>query len=42
MEVQSSVVAACMGGREMQRCQWLAGPGPQVWVSLMPPQCAAD
>ena len=29
MEVQSSVVAACMGEREMQWCRWLAGPRPQ-------------
>ena len=42
MEVQSSVVAACMGEREMQWCRWLAGPRPQVWVNRMPPQCTAD
>ena len=30
IEVQSSVVAACMAEQEMQWYQWLTKPGPQV------------
>ena len=41
MEVRSSVVAACMGEREVQWCRWLTRPGPQVWVGRVPPQCTA-
>ena len=33
IEVQSSVVAACMGEQEMQWHQWLTKPRPQVQVS---------
>ena len=42
VEVQSSVVAACMGDQEMQWYQWLNKPRPQVLVSRMPYQCTAD
>ena len=42
IEVQSSVVAACMGEQEIQWYQWLTKPRPQVLVNRMPPQCTAD
>ena len=42
IEVQSSVVAACMGEQEMQWYQLLTKPRPQVYVNQMPHQCTAD